>query len=149
LGGALEEAVRRETAAAVRFWWRLSASTVWKMRKALDVTRTNNEGTQRLVRHAAIRGAEAIKDHEWTEEERAAPRRLNAELDLGRNLRPGYHGPRWTRAALSLLGRLPDEEVAARTGRTANGVRVMRTRLGIPTARDRRRRAGQVQSPAS
>jgi hypothetical protein len=28
LGGALEEAVRRESAAAVRFWWGLSASTV-------------------------------------------------------------------------------------------------------------------------
>jgi hypothetical protein len=149
LGGALEEAVRRESAAAVRFWWRLSAATVWKMRQALGVTRTNNEGTQRLVWHAAVRGAEAVKAREWTEPERAARRRLNAERNLGRNLRLGYHGPRWTKAELDLLGRLPDDEVAARTGRTANGVRVMRTRLGIATARDRRRRtAGQVQSPA-
>jgi hypothetical protein len=127
----------------------LSASTVWKMRQALGVTRTNNAGTQRLVWHAAIRGAEAVKDHEWTAQERAARRRLNAELHLGQNLRLGYHGPRWAKAELDLLGRLPDEAVAARTGRTANGVRVMRTRLGIPTARDRRRRAaGQVQSEA-
>jgi hypothetical protein len=64
LGGDLEAAVRQESAAAVRFWWRLSVSTVWKMRKALGVTRTNNAGTQRLVRHAAIRGAEAVKAHE-------------------------------------------------------------------------------------
>src|SRR5262249_31367205 len=77
LGGDLEEAVRRESAAAVGFWWRLSAATVWKMRKALGVTRTNNEGTQRLVWHAALRGAEAVKEHEWTEAERAAKRRLN------------------------------------------------------------------------
>ena len=119
------------------------------MRKALGITRTNNAGTQRLVWHAVLRGAEAVKDHEWTEEERAARRRLNAELHLGRNLRPGYHGPRWTKAELALLGRLPDEEVATRTGRTANGAHVRRTRLGIPTARDRRRRAaGQVQSRA-
>ena len=149
LGGDLEEAVRRESAAAVRFWWRLSAATVRKMRTALGVTRTNNEGTQRLVWQAAVRGSEAIKDHEWTEAERAARRRLNAELRLDRNLRLGYHGPHWTKAELDLLGRLPDEALAARTGRTANGVRVMRTRLGIPTARDRRRRAaGRVQSPA-
>jgi hypothetical protein len=149
LGGDLEEAVRRESAAAVRYWWGLSVSTVWKMRKALGVTRTNNEGTQRLVWHAAVRGAEAVKARAWTERERAARRRLNAELNLARNLRPGYHGPRWTKAERDLLGRLPDEAVAARTGRTANGVRVMRTRLGIPTVRDRRRRAaGQVQSPA-
>ena len=97
LGGDLEEAIRQESAAAVRYWWGLSVSTVWKMRKALSVTRTNNEGTQRLVWHAAIRGAEAVKAREWTDEERAAKRRLNAELNLGRNLRLGYHGPRWTK----------------------------------------------------
>ena len=56
LGGDLEEAIRQESAAAVRYWWGLSVSTVWKMRKALSVTRTNNEGTQRLVWHATCRG---------------------------------------------------------------------------------------------
>jgi hypothetical protein len=55
----------------------------------------------------------------------------------------------WKARELRLLGKLPDEEVARRTGRTANGVRVRRTRRGIPTARDRRRRAAeQVQSQA-
>jgi hypothetical protein len=103
--------------------------------------------TPRLVWHAAIRGAEAVKACEWTEAERAATRRRSAELNLGRNLRLGYHGPRWTEADRRLLGQLPDEEVAARTGRTAHAVRVRRTRLGIPTARDwRRRDARQVQS---
>jgi hypothetical protein len=120
-----------------------------EMRKALGVTRTNNAGTQRLVWHAAIRGAEAVKARAWTEPERAAKRRLNEALHLRRNLRLGYHGPRWTKADLQLLGKLTGDEVAARTGPTANAVRVMRTRLGLPTARDRRRRAaGQVQSPA-
>jgi hypothetical protein len=76
---------------------RLRVSTIWKMRKALDVTWTNDEETQRLVWHAALRGAEAVKVKEWTEAERAAERRLNAELNLVRNLRLGYHGPRWTR----------------------------------------------------
>ena len=94
LSGDLEKAVRGESAAAVMFWWRLSAATVRKLRAALGVTRTNNEGTQRLVWHDAIRGAEAVKARAWTEEERAARRRLNAELNLVRNLRQGYHGPR-------------------------------------------------------
>jgi hypothetical protein len=38
-----------------------------------------------------------------------------------------------------LLGTAPGAEVAARVGRTETAVRVMRTRLGIPTAAGRRR----------
>jgi 5-methylcytosine-specific restriction protein A len=59
---------------------------------------------------------------------------------LGRNLITGYHGPRWTKRQLKLLGRVPDDEVARRTGRTPNAVRVMRTKLGIPTFCDGRTR---------
>jgi hypothetical protein len=89
----------------------------------------------------------AVKDREWTDEERAARRRLNAELNLGRNLRLGYRGPRWTRPNWTCWAG-PDETVAARTGRTANGARHSDA-AGLPTARDRRRRAaGPVQSPA-
>jgi hypothetical protein len=59
---------------------------------------------------------------------------------LKQYLRPGYQGPCWSVADLQLLGMEPDEVIAARIGRTANAVRVMRTRRGIPSARDRRRR---------
>jgi hypothetical protein len=52
--------------------------------------------------------------------------------------RPG--GRPWTAKELRLLGTVPDEELAARIGRTAGAVRIMRTRLGIPSAEDRRRR---------
>ena len=41
---------------------------------------------------------------------------------------------------MALLGTAPDAEVAARVGRTEAAVRVMRTRLGLPTAADWRRR---------
>jgi hypothetical protein len=41
---------------------------------------------------------------------------------------------------LKLLGKLPDDEVAARIGRTMDAVRAQRNWLGIATARDRRRR---------
>jgi hypothetical protein len=53
---------------------------------------------------------------------------------------PGYHGPRWSDEQLGLLGTMTDEELAQATGRSVNAVRVMRNRLGTPTARDRRRR---------
>jgi hypothetical protein len=41
---------------------------------------------------------------------------------------------------LALLGKLHDEEVAARAGRTPNAVRRKRRKLGIPNPLDRRRR---------
>ena len=48
--------------------------------------------------------------------------------------------PRWTDEERALLGTVPDEEIAARIGRPVNAVRIERTRRGIPSACDRRRR---------
>jgi hypothetical protein len=45
-------------------------------------------------------------------------------------------GRPWTRKEGVLLGTMPDGELAARIGRTAEAVRVMRTRLGIATTLD-------------
>jgi hypothetical protein len=53
----LARAIRHESAAAVRFWWGVSESVVYHWRKALGVTRTNNEGSQRMIRAASERGA--------------------------------------------------------------------------------------------
>jgi hypothetical protein len=47
----------------------------------------------------------------------------------------------WTRAQLRLPGREPDDVVAAKVGRSVNAVRSKHTTLGIPTGRDRRRKA--------
>jgi hypothetical protein len=113
-------------------------------RKALGVTRAGNEGTARLVQAAAEQGAEAVKAREWTEEERERHRRNAVKKGLGRNLVTGYHGPRWTEEDLALLGTAPDEEVARRIGRTANAVRVMRDRLGIPRPAGGRWRDGDM-----
>jgi hypothetical protein len=51
----LARAVRRESAAAITHWWRVAECAVWRWRKALGVTRTNNEGSRRLIRTAAER----------------------------------------------------------------------------------------------
>jgi hypothetical protein len=45
----------------------------------------------------------------------------------------------WTAEQPAMLGTLPDERLAACIGRTPTAVRVMRNRLGIASARDRRR----------
>jgi hypothetical protein len=47
----LARAVRTESAAAVRYWWGVSVAVVWKWRRALGVTRTNNPGVR--LAHAA------------------------------------------------------------------------------------------------
>jgi hypothetical protein len=124
----LARAVRQESAAAIRHWWGVSVGVVWRWRKALGVGRTDNAGSRRLIHAAAAEGGEAIRDRGLTPEEVERCRRTNRALGLGRNLWPGYHGPRWTPQQLALLGTLPDEEVANRTGRTPNAVRVMRGR---------------------
>jgi hypothetical protein len=143
LTGSLVHAVRHEAAAAVGFWRGVGEDVVWRWRKALDVTRTNNEGWQRLIRSAAEAGAEAIKAREWTEAKRKKRRRQAKRLGLIEYPRTVYlRECAWTAEELALLGTLPDDEVAAMIGRTTNAVRLMRTTRGIPTARDRRRTGG-------
>ena len=62
-------------------------------------------------------------------------------MNLGRYLRPGAPPEkRWTAAALALLGTMPEEQL----GRTAAAVRVQRTRLGIASACDRRRKGNRA-----
>jgi hypothetical protein len=61
-------------------------------------------------------------------------------LDLGRHLRTGYHGPCWSKEQIVLLGTAPDEEIAARLGKSVEAVRVKRTRLEIPTFEDKRKK---------
>jgi hypothetical protein len=140
----LARAVRHESAAAVMHWWGASATAVNHWRKALGVGRTDNEGTARLVQAAAEKGAEAVQAREWTEGEREQRRQVNAEKGLAANLVTGYHGPRWAPEDIALLGTIPDEEVARRTGRTTGAVRQKREELGIPNPAGNRWRAEEV-----
>jgi hypothetical protein len=104
------------------------------------VTRTNNSGNRRLIRAASAKGADACRGVPLPAELAELRRRRAVELNLGRNLVPGYHGPWWSRAEMALLGKLPDDEVARRTGRTWNAVRQEREELGIPNPQRRQRR---------
>lgn len=133
LGGDLAKAVKRESATAVMYWWRASRNTVWHMRKALDVTRTNNQGTRRLLRRTAEHVAEVMREREWTEAERLQRREQAERLDLGHHLREGFHCAfGWKPAELKLLGKLSDAEIARYTGRTVEAVRVKRGKLSCP-----------------
>lgn len=139
LAGDLVHAVRCESALAVGYWWGVSEGVVWRWRKALAVGRMDSEGSRLLIEAASLKGAAAVQEHEWTAKERRARRRKAIELDLGRHLPTGYHGPRWTKKQLALLGTMSDADVAAIVGRTVTAVRVRRTQLGIPKPDDGRK----------
>jgi hypothetical protein len=47
---------------------------------------------------------------------------------------------RWTEGQIALLGTLPDEEIAARIGKTAAAVKMKRIHMGIPNAFARTRK---------
>jgi hypothetical protein len=128
----LARAVRHESAAAVMYWWGASHGAVERWRRALGVGRTDNEGTRRLMLAAAQEGGETARERGVTDEECDERSRRALRLDLAQYLHKGYHGPRWTARERALLGKLPDEEVAARVGRTPEAVRSRRRDLGIP-----------------
>ena len=45
----LARAVRLESAEAVMHWWGVSVTPIWKWRRALGVTRTNNPSSRQLM----------------------------------------------------------------------------------------------------
>ena len=135
----LARAIRHESAAAIRHWWGVGVGVVWRWRKALGVGRMDNEGSARLIQAVAERGATAAAAREWTEEERARLRQVNARLGLAKTLVLGSPELRWAAWEVALLGTVPDREVARRTGRSVDGVRRKRMKLGIAKPHDGRR----------
>jgi hypothetical protein len=128
----LVRAICHESAAAVGHWWRVSVPVVWCWRRAFNVNKINNEGSNRLVRAAAAEGADAIKAKEWTAEEREVRRQIALKNELAKHLRTAYCEETWTKKEIDLLGMPPDTKVARKTGRTHDAVRQKREELGIP-----------------
>ena len=137
----LARAILHQSAAALMYWWGVTCSTVWLWRKALGVEgHGGTEGSRRLLLEAAAKGGAGMQARGVTDRERRQRRKRARELDLGRHLEAARAERAWPVAHLALLGKLTDAEVAERTGRSENAVRVKRTKLGIPSAYDRRRR---------
>jgi hypothetical protein len=130
----LARAVRQESAAAIRYWWGVSNVTVSRWRKALGVNRKNNEGSQVLIRAATTtaRAAQSpIRSTEYRQKQRE-----NIIRRRSSGLAPELSsGKAWTPAHKSLLGTIPDQEVASRTGHPLRSVKTMRRKLGIPSFR--------------
>jgi hypothetical protein len=132
--GELERAIRTEAAVAVRYWWGVSIGLVHDWRTALGVKRMENPGSRCLTLAASDKGAAVLRGAQLPAEQVERRRQTALELNLGRNLVPGYHGPWWTEDEVALLGKIPDQEVVKRTGRPWQAVRKKREALGIPNS---------------
>jgi hypothetical protein len=155
--GDLAEAVRRESVAAVSYWWGITAQTVTKWRQQMGV-RAMTEGTIRLkvtsatdspaLTAARERGKAKARDPERCEKiaasKRGKPRprhvieamrkgrkgkphteearRKMSEAHRRRGTIPPAAGRPWTAKEESLLGKVPDELLARKTGRKVSAV---------------------------
>ena len=130
----LAKAIRTESAAALRSWFGVSATVVWKWRKAFGVGgRATTRGSRAAIRVAARKGAAAMKSRGWTPDERKAKAATSRRIGL----RPP---PRWTPARggwtadqIASLGTDHDEAVARRIGRSPSAVTSKRVGLKIPS----------------
>jgi hypothetical protein len=132
-------AVRLESSVAVQYRWGVHLKTVWLWRQALGVERFN-EGSARVCMEVGGKRAAMLRGRKLPPDQVERQRETALALDLGQYLRAYDPGDRWTAEELAVLGTLPDAEVGARIGRTETAVRTKRSKHGIRSARDRRRR---------
>ncbi len=131
----LLRAIPTESSLALQYWFGVGFRTVWFWRKAFGVTKTGTEGSRRLHAQVVAKGVAGVKAKVWTEAERAVKRTLSKGRKPDR-----WAGRHWTRAMEARLGTEEDDALAKEWGKTVEGVRVRRTKLGIPSAFDHRRR---------
>lgn len=115
----------------------MGRTTVAKWRRALGVTRTNNEGSQVLIHAATAKALGAAREQGVSEEERRRRSRLILEVRPWEASPDVTYGTAWEPGHVALLGAAPDREVARRTGHTLNAVRTRRRAMGIGPFRSR------------
>jgi hypothetical protein len=127
-------AVRIESSLAIQHHWGVSQCQVWRWRRAFGAERFT-EGSRRLQMLNGAKRADALRGKPMSEGQVRDPSQRAIALNLTRNLqpcpKPGGSHP-WSSEELALIGMMPDEQVAARIGRTSTAVRVKRSKLGSP-----------------
>lgn len=134
----LVRAVRTESVEAIKFWFGVGSHAVWNWRRAFGVGQWATEGSRRLHQELSEAGAAMIKGKKQPQS--VIRRRMQTRKERRAPPPVRWKDSGWTAAQLALLGTLPDKVLAARIGRSPNAVRIKRTREGIPTIHDRRRK---------
>src|SRR5262245_55177485 len=62
-------AIRHESGVAIKYWWRVSTTTLHWWRKVLGIGRMDSEGSRRLIEAAYRKGAKAMHRRGLTDEE--------------------------------------------------------------------------------
>jgi hypothetical protein len=125
------------------YWWGVGAAAVWAWRKAYCVSRCGTDGSKRLHEITSAKGAAKLRGKRLAPDQVELRRENALAQNLSRHIQPcpKPNGSRlWTSEELALLGKMSDDELAARIGRSETGVRVRRTKLEIATFGDKRRR---------
>jgi hypothetical protein len=140
----LKRAILSESPLALQHRFGVGESAVWAWRRAFGVTQFGTDGSARLHRATVERAVRKTRGKPLPAKVRARMRRAAARrTDLARLLERAqakrWEGRDWTPEQVALLGTIPDEELAALTGRPESAVRVKRSKLGIPACRGRRR----------
>jgi hypothetical protein len=122
----LVRAVRTESVVALMSWFGVSHNTVYAWRKAFGVEQWGTEGSKRLHQQLSQAGGATVRGKPQPKE--MIRKRLLTRKAFGSRSGGRCWGEQaWKQEELSLLGTLPDDEVAARFGRTVNAVWVKRT----------------------
>jgi len=128
----LVEAIRTESAVALKHHFGVSTGVVWRWRKEFGVGgRATTKGSKRAIRAAAQLGAKAVKARVWTDAE--LDKKAATAKRIG--LKPVRWAPDrggWTAEQLALLGTDHDEAIAKKLGRTRSAVTSQRTLRKIP-----------------
>ncbi len=138
----LKRAILSESAEALKYWFGVGTKAVWAWRRAFGVPQFGTPGSSRLHRAASEKGAGRTRVKRLPAEQVERRRRTAVEKSLSRFIQPcpSPNGSRpWAPEELAMLGKVPDDELARRTGRSANGLSVKRNRLRIPSCSHGRR----------
>jgi hypothetical protein len=139
----LVRAIRTESALALRYWFGVGPTLVWKWRQAFGVEKLN-EGSARLRQALNQELGENVRGIPLPADQVERRRRTALERTLGQYLQPGYHGPWWTTEEDDLVKRLWPAEAARQIGRTLVAVSKRRRVLGLSEeARERLEPMGQ------
>jgi hypothetical protein len=156
--GGLARAIRRESAQAVKHWWGVGRSSVWRWQMALGVELAN-PGTHRLRSdysrepwaikalrkgsqaarspEARRKMAEATRGKPCPEHVREAVRRANKLRKVTAATRVRMSDAQRARVARDLVRKLPAAAVAKRTGRSLSSVYSRRGVLNVGDGRSR------------
>jgi hypothetical protein len=144
----LLRAIQTESSRAIHYWWGVSPTIIGKWRTAFGVNRRNNPGSIEGTHRACTASSGVTRgkrlSRQQVEERRERAIKLNLAQYMTPCPAPGGSRP-WTRKEMRALGKAPDDEVAAKIGRTKEAVRGKRCQLGIPKYDSLRRRWAEAE----